>query len=63
MPSIHRTDNYEDILKKNRPDHRDDPFLHRYPPMPLSKRAKIFAPFDALRSLDATQDNSHEQKS
>ena len=44
---------YRDVFEKGKPRHdRDDPFLFRHPPMPASKRAKIFAPFDALRGFD-----------
>ena len=44
---------YKDILKIGRPRH--DPtsrFRLRHPKMPCSKRAKIFAPFDALRGFN-----------
>ena len=50
MPADFR---YRDVYEKGKPRHdRDDPFLFRHPPMPASKRAKIFAPFDALRGFD-----------
>ena len=50
MPADFR---YRDVYEKGKPRHdRDDPFLFRHPPMPVSKRAKIFAPFDALRGFD-----------
>ena len=32
---------------------RNDPFRIRHPKMDMSKRAKIFAPFDALRGFSA----------
>ena len=45
---------YADVLQKGRPLHRgDDPFLFRHPAMPPGKRAKLFAPFDALRGFSA----------
>lgn len=41
---------YRDVLRKGRPKHAPmDPFSIRHPPMPLSRRAKIFSPFDALK--------------
>lgn len=50
MPADFR---YRDVYEKGKPRHdRDDPFLFRHPPMPAGKRAKIFAPFDALRGFD-----------
>ena len=45
---------YKKIFDKGKPMHNaDDPFLIRHPRMDLSRRAKIFAPFDALRGFDA----------
>lgn len=43
---------YREVLRKGRPLHAPmDSFAVRHPPMPLSKRAKIFSPFDALRGF------------
>ena len=39
---------YGDILNRERPVHRNDTFFFRHPTMPISQRAKIFAPYDAL---------------
>lgn len=39
---------YGDILDRERPVHRNDPFFYRHPNMSISQRAKIFAPYDAL---------------
>ncbi len=39
---------YADILLCQRPQHKNDRFSYRHPPMPREKRAKIFAPFAAL---------------
>ena len=39
---------YEKILHAERPVHLQDAFSAKYPPMPREKRAKLFAPFDAL---------------
>ena len=44
---------YKEILEKGRPRH--DPmsrFRLKHPEMPCSRRAKIFAPFDALRGFN-----------
>lgn len=41
---------YQKVIDNGRPRHDPlDPFSIRHPPMPLSRRAKIFAPFDALK--------------
>ena len=47
---------YTDLYYKERPDHSEDMFFRKYPPMSLDKRAKIFSPFDALRGFDAAVD-------
>ena len=39
---------YEKILRAERPVHFQDAFSTKHPPMPREKRAKLFAPFDAL---------------
>lgn len=45
---------YRDVFFKGRPRHqKTDPFGIRHPAMDLGKRAKIFAPFDALRGFSA----------
>ena len=43
---------YTDILSRQRPVHRLDPFSFRHPAMARADRAKIFAPFAALRGLE-----------
>jgi len=44
---------YKDILLKGRPQHdKYDPFWIEHPPMPASRWAKIYAPFDALRGFN-----------
>ena len=44
---------YRDVFLKGRPQHdRFDSFSIRHPKMALGKRAKIFAPFAALRGYD-----------
>ena len=43
---------FKNLFEQGRPRHdRNDPFRVRHPQMPLSRRAKIFAPFDALRGF------------
>lgn len=43
---------YRDVLAKGRPRHdRLDPFRIRHPQMDPGRRAKLFAPFDALRGF------------
>lgn len=45
---------YWDVFLKGRPRHqKTDPFGIRHPAMDLGRRAKIFAPFDALRGFSA----------
>lgn len=44
---------YRDVLLKGKPRHdRYDSFRIRHPKMDPGKRAKLFAPFDALRGFD-----------
>ena len=43
---------YRDILSRGKPQHtKTDAFRLRHPSMVIGKRAKIFAPFDALRGF------------
>ena len=43
---------YREVFLKGKPQHdRQDPFRIRHPGMDRGKRAKIFAPFDALRGF------------
>ena len=43
---------YKEVLRRGRPKHEKyDSFWIRHPPMPTSRWAKIFAPFDALRGF------------
>ena len=45
---------YGDVFAKGRPRHqKTDTFGIRHPVMDPGKRAKIFAPFDALRGFSA----------
>ena len=44
---------YRDVALKGRPQHGSwDSFSLRHPPMPPSRWAKIFSPFDALEGFD-----------
>lgn len=44
---------YRDIFMRGRPRHEKyDSFYIKHPPMPASRWAKIFAPFDALDGFD-----------
>ena len=43
---------YKDVFLRGRPRHEGlDPFSIRHPRMAPAKRAKIFAPFEALKGL------------
>lgn len=43
---------YTDIMEHGRPIHEKyDEFYQKHPFMSISKRAKIFAPFDALKGF------------
>ena len=43
---------YREVFLKGKPQHdRFDPFRIRHPSMDRGRRAKIFAPFDALRGF------------
>ena len=45
---------YRDAYLRGRPKHqKTDPFRIRHPVMDIGRRAKIFAPFDALRGFSA----------
>ena len=49
MPADFR---YREVFLKGKPQHdRFDPFRIRHPSMDRGRRAKIFAPFDALRGF------------
>lgn len=43
---------YREVFLKGKPQHtKGDSFCARHPQMNLERRAKIFAPFDALRGF------------
>lgn len=55
---------YDDIINKERPIHDGDEFEARHPKMPREARAKIFAPFAALKGHNEAIDStgkSHTQ--
>ena len=44
---------YREVFLRGKPKHeRLDPFSVRHPKMDVGHRAKIFAPFDALKGFD-----------
>lgn len=44
---------YKDVFLRGMPEHTgSDSFTARHPPMPASRWAKIFSPFDALKGFD-----------
>ena len=50
LPSSFR---YRNVLEKGKPVHdKNDSFSIRHPAMDLSRRAKIFSPFDALKGFN-----------
>lgn len=56
MPSDFK---YKEAFRAGRPEHtRTDRFRIRHPAMDCGKRAKIFAPFDALRGFSVAIDES-----
>ncbi len=52
------TDSYEDIIDKKRPVHDNDDFSIRHPKMSREDRAKIFAPFAALKGYEEALEES-----
>ena len=61
---LNSSNKYDDIINLERPVHDGDAFEARHPKMPREARAKIFAPFAALKgyeeAIDDTSD-SHNQ--
>ena len=50
--SMPRNFKYRDVFMKGRPNHNGwDSFRIKHPPMPASRWAKIYAPFDALKGF------------
>jgi hypothetical protein len=48
---------YKDIIDKERPQHHGDKFEARHPHMTREARAKIFAPFAALKGYEEAIDD------
>ncbi len=55
---IDYTEEYKDIINKSRPEHNGDDFEARHPRMSQENRAKIFAPFAALKGYEEAIDNA-----
>ena len=56
--SIDYSEEYKDIINKSRPEHHGDDFEARHPHMSQENRAKIFAPFAALKGYEEAIDNA-----
>ena len=54
-------DDYRDIMNAQRPQHTDDDFSVRHPKMQTGDRAKIFAPFSALKGHSETVRENERQ--
>lgn len=52
------SENYKDIIDKQRPVHDGDEFESRHPKMSIENRAKIFAPFAALKGYEEAIDET-----
>lgn len=55
---------YLEAVLRGRPEHRydmTDPFAAKHPKMPRSKRAKLFAPFDALDGYNESINSKNVQ--
>lgn len=57
---------YIEVIRKGKPEHQQyDSFYLKHPPMDLSRRAKIFAPFDALKGFNdavASKEIQYEER-
>ena len=57
---------YIEVVKKGKPEHQKyDNFYINHPPIDLSRRAKIFSPFDALKGFNeaiASKDVLYEKR-
>lgn len=59
VPSSFR---YRKVLEKGKPVHdKNDSFSIRHPAMDLSRRAKIFNPFDALKGFSDELSKAQEE--
>ena len=57
------TEEYKDIIDKELPVHDGDEFEARHPKMSRENRAKIFAPFAALKGYEEAIDDTAESHS
>ena len=57
---IDYSEEYKDIINMERPVHKGDEFEARHPHMSQENRAKIFAPFAALKGYEEAIDNASE---
>ena len=56
------TDRYRKVYEKGKPKHEPyDDFSIKHPPMDLTRRAKIFSPFDALKGFNEEIVNTETQ--
>ena len=59
LPSSFR---YRNVIEKGKPVHdKYDSFSIRHPAMDLSRRAKIFSPFDALKGFSDELSKTQEE--
>ena len=49
---------YDDIINLKRPEHNGDAFSYKHPKMSRENRAKIFAPFAALKGYEEAIDDT-----
>ena len=55
---------YRDVYKTGKPVHeKNDSFSVKHPPMEISRRAKIFSPFDALKGFSDELTKAEEETS
>ena len=54
------SEEYKDIINKERPIHQGDEFEARHPHMSRENRAKIFAPFAALKGYEEAIDSASD---
>ena len=52
------SESYKDIIDKQRPVHDGDEFEAHHPKMSIENRAKIFAPFAALKGYEEAIDET-----
>lgn len=51
-PAMPKNFKYASVFLAGKPSHsKNDPFKIRHPSMDINRRAKIFAPFDALKGF------------